>query len=184
MKEFKPSSIRSCCFGCAFKYQIIISDSDSDSDSESDSGSDSDSDSAIDSKCTFMALRVACIGVQLSSSCMKEFKHSSIRSCCIQASKHSSIRSCCFGCAFKYRITISDGNSDGGESDSGSDSDSDSAIGIAPINHAEIDSTSIQSIQSIAFTHSSNFKQWLGSESIPPLLEPQRPSEHLLIAIC
>ena len=58
---------------------------------------------------------------------MKEFKHSNIRSCCIQAFKHSSIRSCCFGCAFKYRITISNSNSDGdGDSDSGSDSDSDS----------------------------------------------------------
>ena len=58
---------------------------------------------------------------------MKESKHSNIRSCCIQAFKHSSIRSCCFGCAFKYRITISNSNSDGdGDGDSGSDSDSDS----------------------------------------------------------
>ena len=74
IQAFKHSSIRSCCFGCAFKYQITISDSDSDGDGESDSGSDSDSDSAIDSKCICMALRVACIGVRLSSSCMKEFK--------------------------------------------------------------------------------------------------------------
>ena len=64
MKEFKPSSIRSCCFGCAFKYRITISNSNSDgSDGDGDGGSDSDSDS--DS---------ACIVVRLSSSCMKEFK--------------------------------------------------------------------------------------------------------------
>ena len=47
-------------------YQITISDSDSDGDGDGDSGSDSDSDSAIDSNCTCMALRVACIGVRLS----------------------------------------------------------------------------------------------------------------------